>query len=153
MLEASPLPSGQRKYRWLVDEMLGRLARYLRFLGMDAEYVRGWSDERILTELSGSDQLLLTRDRALSRRASRGLLLHTVTVSEQLRELFAAYPDLPREPVFDRCTRCNGLLDRLPTDRPPPMYACRACGQQYWEGSHTSRIRHDLARWLGRSTA
>jgi uncharacterized protein len=150
MTEPPPRAGAPLPARWLLDEMLGRLARYLRFLGLDAEYVRGWSDERILHELPGSDRFLLTRDRDLARRAPRSLLLQTVEVSDQLRELFAAFPDLPRVPSFVRCTRCNGPLERVPGNDPRPKFACRSCGHQYWEGSHTSRIRNDLARWLDR---
>lgn len=143
--------------RWLVDEMLGRLSRYLRFLGMDAEYVRGWSDPEILSALAGSDRILLTRDHELARRAPRAVLLTAVGIADQLRELIAVHPELPRAPRFDRCTVCNGPLERVPgtadsgvaTALPSPRYRCRLCGAVYWEGSHTARIREDLHRWLG----
>ncbi|MCI4334956.1 MAG: Mut7-C RNAse domain-containing protein [Thermoplasmata archaeon] len=139
---------------WLADEMLGRLARYLRILGCDTEYVRGSTDGQILEQLKGSSRILLTRDRDLFRRAARSTLIRSVEVSEQLRELWAAYPELARRPSFDRCTLCNGMLSTRNSAEPaaPPIpaqdkFRCMQCGQEYWRGTHTARLESDLARW------
>ncbi len=150
--------------RWLADEMVGRLARYLRFVGLDTLYARGLSDEEILRRASEEGRILVTRDRALARRAPRAVLLTSPRLSEQWAQVRAAHPEVPFEVRFDRCTECNGLLrvedpasaaswpEGVPRDRVAnglAIYRCEACGHLYWEGTHTARIRTQLAVWAG----
>jgi len=158
---ASPSPRVDRT-RWLADEMLGRLARYLRFVGCDVEYVRGLDDGAIVTRAVAEDRVLLTRDRSLAVRAPRAIRIQGLAIGDQWRELRAAWPDLPVEVRFDRCSECNGRLgpyvlgatpdreDGVPKDRVArglPLFACERCGHLYWEGSHTDRIRAQLKSW------
>ncbi len=146
--------------RWTCDEMLGRLARYLRFLGYDVVYARNQKDSNILRQAQEEDRRVLTRDRSMAERSPRVWLLHAIEVEEQLREVRARFPSLRSEVRFVRCSLCNGLLrpaDRS-TPRPPkgvpertwmsgePVFLCPECGQAYWEGSHTDEIRRTLAR-------
>ncbi|MCI4364130.1 MAG: Mut7-C RNAse domain-containing protein [Thermoplasmata archaeon] len=172
MAESHPLlgveaaPSPPLEEAWLVDEMLGKLARYLRILGCDAEYVQGLSDGEILRRLADSQRTLVTRDALLAERASRATLLRSVTIRDQLQELWVKHPRLSRTPRFTRCTRCNGELEpELPggplvTGTPEGSrfseglgirFACRRCGQRYWRGSHTEHLERDLASWSGSS--
>ncbi len=148
--------------RWIADEMVGRLARYLRFVGCDTLYARGWSDEEIVTRARAEDRVVLTRDRALAARATRAFLLTSVTLSEQWKAVRAAFPSVPSEPRFERCSECNGPLgpyepsptdpraNRVPWERVErglALYRCAGCGHLYWEGSHTANVRARLASW------
>jgi uncharacterized protein len=148
--------------RWLADEMVGRLARYLRFLGYDTLYARGLADDEIVALARKEDRVVLTRDRELARRAPRALLLQSTRIDDQLRAVVSAYPDLALEPRFDRCTRCNGRLAAWtpPEERAVPegarsrwgaksfeLYRCDVCSHVYWDGSHAARVRADVARW------
>ena len=143
--------------RFLADEMLGRLARYLRMVGCDTTYVRGWPDDAIVARAREEGRILLTRDRALAARTPAAILLTGVDLPDQLRQLVHALPQVPREVAFVRCTLCNGDLLPVPADpdRPPrperagtPVFACASCGHRYWEGSHTSDVRRHLAAWI-----
>ncbi len=148
--------------RWLVDEMLGRLARYLRFVGGDAVYLRGVDDDELVRRSEAEDRVLLTRDRELSRRTSRAFLLETSVLADQWRAVRRRWPGVPTNVLFERCTLCNGLLRPHPLAPPPPpeaavpaqllarggpLYACRDCGHLYWDGSHTARIRRTIDSW------
>jgi uncharacterized protein len=148
--------------RWLADEMLGRLARYLRFVGLDTEYARGLSDADLVARLRTDGRFLLTRDRRLSAQVPESLLLLSPLVEEQWKALRHAFPELPTEVRFVRCSLCNGLLELavlppggsaeegVPTDRVReglPLFRCTQCGHRYWEGSHTADIRRRIARW------
>jgi uncharacterized protein len=150
--------------RWLADEMVGRLARYLRFVGCDTAYVRGLSDDEILEQARSDGRVILTRDRQLAGRADHALLLESPTLADQWRAVRSAYPDLPTEVRFERCSLCNGLIAPAPgrsadrgaegvpwdrVDRGLPLYRCTVCGHYYWEGSHTADIRARLATWSG----
>lgn len=142
--------------RWLADEMLGRLARFLRILGCDTEYARDVTDEEIRQRALSEGRTLLTRDAALARQTPGAILLSSTDLPAQLAQLWRQRPNLSRVPRFDRCTRCNGsltpiaVLDAPVAGVPPavverapssPFYQCQRCGQAYWEGSHTEKIR------------
>jgi|SRR5579871_3184351 len=140
------------------DEMLGRLARYLRILGYDTVYRPGLSDDAVVAALAADPRLLVTRDRGLARRLpARSLLLTSTALPEQLRAVARTLPGFTGVPTFDRCTRCNGQLGPAPTDASGgtggPTFVCLACRHVYWEGSHTARVRSDVARWLAAAPA
>ena len=145
--------------KWLADEMLGRLARFLRMMGLDTDSPTGLSDDALRARAQSEGRTLLTRDAALARRTPGAVRLHALDLAGQLREFHQARPSIELRPRFDRCTKCNGELHELsPTEAraahipdpvidrpaPAPMFQCGACGQAYWEGSHTDRIRQFL---------
>jgi len=149
---------------FFADEMLGRLARYLRFVGCDTLYLRGATDEELLRRARAEHRVVLTRDRALARRATDALLIGSPHLPAQWAAVRARWPALPHAPSFERCTLCNGPLTvyalgtdperegGLPKDRAAAglaIWRCRECGHLYWEGSHTARVREQLARWEG----
>lgn len=142
--------------RWLADAMLGKLARYLRFLGADTVYVRELSDPEIIVRAAGESRTVITRDRGLAGAVPGTILLRTVAVREQLAEMFARVPGLARVPSFDRCPECNSVLtpwDGAPADGPAAGVArevrsrglavaeCPTCDRYFWDGSHADRIR------------
>lgn len=144
--------------RWLLDGMLGRLARYLRFMGYDTEYARTADDDELVRRARSEPRTLVTRDRELAGRVEGAILLTTTALRTQLRQMERAVPGLLREVRFDRCSLCNERLTPAassPLDPggssgtevrrvPEVVVACPACGQRYWEGSHTARIRRTL---------
>jgi uncharacterized protein with PIN domain len=146
----------------LADEMLGSLARYLRMLGCDTTYALRWLDEEIVRRAREEDRVVLTRDRQLSQRAEKAILLTSSRLEDQLRAVWAAFPDVPSEVRFERCTLCNGLLSRLEALRPAGvedgipwgrvagglrLYRCGECGHIYWEGTHSADVRRRLSAW------
>ena len=55
--------------RFLVDAMLGHVARDLRLLGLDARYAAGLDDPAILALAQRDGRRLITCDAELARRA------------------------------------------------------------------------------------
>ena len=148
--------------RWLLDGMLGRLARHLRFVGHDTAYAPDTSDDDLIVRAIRESRILVTRDRTLAARSAPSLLLRSVDIRGQWREVREAYPALPWGVVFDRCSRCNSSvapgaesgLGELPATVPMrarngaiPVFRCPACGHLYWEGSHTAHIRQQHREW------
>jgi len=144
--------------------MVGRLARYLRFVGHDTGYVRGLSDAEVARRATEEQRTLITRDRELARRVPGALLLDSVELSAQLRRVRAAAPTASFEVAFHRCTLCNGTLETwsppppgewpagVPRDRIAaglPVFRCASCAHLYWDGSHTAEVRERLRAWLG----
>ncbi len=148
------------KPRFLVDSMLGSLARWLRIGGYDAEYRRDAEDESLMEEASKTGRVLLTRDRALAVRArKRGVEAFLVNGEgdvEQLGEISAAL-GLELDPSSSRCPRCNGALTQVDRekvrDRVPEasleafdvFWVCGSCGGVYWRGSHWDQIASTIS--------
>jgi len=156
------LPGSVTAPRFIADEMVGRLARYLRIVGCDTTYARGVSDDDILRLALAEGRVILTRDRDLAARSKRAVLLRSPYLTDQWRAVRAAFPEVPQDLHFTRCTECNGELVRvevpsggtsgegIPWDRVReglPLYRCGTCGHYYWEGSHTADVRARIAGW------
>jgi uncharacterized protein with PIN domain len=137
--------------RFFADEMLGRLARWLRILGYDTRYEAKISDYEFLRVASAEDRFILTRDRKLPEKSlvAKILVLKSERYAEQIKEVY----DLMRLPVtydrvFSMCLDCNLAVESLPKekvkDRVPPyvyelheaFHHCPRCGKVYWGGSH-----------------
>lgn len=134
--------------------MLGNVARDLRLLGYDAEFRPELPDPALLGLAQRDGRILVTRDRALHRRA-RGVRCVLVTASDPRRQtaevLRALPPHHPPRP-WTRCLVCNGRLEPADRDRVlqrvpdhvavahDRFLACPGCGRVYWAGSHTARL-------------
>ena len=148
--------------RFLCDEMLVRLARLLRTAGYDTYLASGGQkDDALLTIAREENRILLTRDKALARRAHpRSLAVEGRDARQEAQMVSAHLPvDWTLAP-FSRCAIDNALLrDATPDEigrMPPeaadmggPYRACSACGRVYWPGSHVKRMAarlEDLAQ-------
>lgn len=147
-----PLP---QPVRFLLDNHLGRLARLLRLLGLDALYFNNDLDDAQLAALSGCEsRVLLTRDRGLLKRSlvTYGCCLRSTDSTAQLHAVLRRYELGEQLRPWTRCLRCNGLLretsktavlSRLePRTRQfyDTFFICTACAQIYWRGSHFAAL-------------
>ena len=151
--------------RFLCDEMLVGLGRWLRIAGYDTAIAdRGRRDRDLVEQAHAENRVLLTRDRRLVeiRRANdRTIVLESNGIDTCARELARRLSlDWTLDPL-SRCTLCNTpleLADRRLLDTLPPriravgptVKVCPQCARLYWEGSHVRRIRRRLARFAGR---
>ncbi|MGQ9502815.1 MAG: Mut7-C RNAse domain-containing protein [Anaerolineae bacterium] len=149
MQEASPV-------RFVVDVMLGSLARWLRRLGYDTDYANNRDDRELVRIARAEGRILLTRDSALAtRRGISVLLIESQVLDEQLAQVVHAFPMTQRMQV-PRCAECNTPLQIVSPDEVVnyvPVYIhrthkhfrrCPGCGRIYWPGSHWEHIRHRL---------
>lgn len=154
---------GARPYTFLCDAMLGSLCRWLRFLGLDAEFAGVVDEDAVIAEkASRENRWLLTRDRELaSKGPPRTLLIRKDELEDQLVEVCRRLSLDPRTDLgFARCAECNGVLEKVARDQVgdlvPPYVAksaarfkqCRGCGRVYWPGTHSARIEARLERVL-----
>ena len=147
--------------QFVVDSMLGRLARWLRILGFDTWYFREIADEQLLKLHADTGRVLLTRDTRLVK--CRGVGSYVLVTSdhweEQLREVLEALRlAVCEQSVLSRCIMCNRPLERLAPEeayaRIPDyvagststFYGCGSCGKVYWAGTHRRQIKQVLAR-------
>jgi uncharacterized protein with PIN domain len=145
--------------RFLCDEMLVRLGRWLRAAGHDTLIAGpGAADTALLALAEEEGRILLTRDRALIRMAEArtpAMLLSDRMPDQALRLRDALGLDWLAAP-FTRCLIDNCLLEEatpggaIPEaarSLPGPFRRCPCCGRDYWPGSHVKRMLARLAAW------
>lgn len=158
-IDISPLerlhPAPLREVRFVLDAHLGKLAAYLRMLGLDTAYDRDYTDENLARISLDERRILLTRDRGLLKRNMiiRGYFLRATNPREQLIEVLQRFDLFRSISPFERCMHCNALLrpiakemiaERLlPETRQhyEEFRTCPHCDRIYWKGSHYQRMQ------------
>ena len=142
--------------KFLCDEMLKGLARWLRTAGYDVVMEPDGTGDRPLIERAlEEERLLLTRDRTLLEiRHAMGVVVLLegngleACAREATQKLGVNWLLNP----FSRCSLCNTQLieTERPADFPPDIeqaFLCPSCDKYYWHGGHVERMRHRLERW------
>jgi uncharacterized protein with PIN domain len=148
---------------FLLDGMLGKLARWLRMIGYEATYLNDYGDSDLLSIAKRDSLTLLTSDQELYRTAAgRGIecfLVEGRTEAERLAALADRYKlDLRIDTTVSRCPVCGSPLREIAKNDvkelvPPATFnvyqtfwVCNnpACGKVYWQGSHWKKIEHTL---------
>ncbi|MDQ3277140.1 MAG: Mut7-C ubiquitin/RNAse domain-containing protein [Bacteroidota bacterium] len=145
---------------FVLDVHLGKLARLLRLLGIDAHYENGYKDPEIVALAVRENKTVLTRDVGLLKYKvlQHGYWLRSQHPEEQLREVLKRFALNDTFQPFSRCIACNGTILSVPKETviqhlPPntkeffhEFYRCSQCGKVYWKGSHyenmVRRIQH-----------
>jgi hypothetical protein len=154
-----PDPEPPTEPRFVLDGHLGRLNAHLRMLGLDCLYENDTADNSLLRISVNEDRILLTRDRRLLMQKSikLGYLVRSVEPWQQLREVFDRYGLRTWVRPFQRCIRCNHLLEAVRKEeiqeRLEPLTKlyfeefriCPACKQIYWKGSHFDMMQRLIA--------
>lgn len=147
---------------FVVDGMLGRLARWLRLLGYDTLYLRE-EDEEILRIALEEKRVLLTRDQGLYRKAvasgAEAAYLVSENGADQLAQLAKSMGiRLDVDVSRSRCPSCNSPIEPAdPSDlrrivpatvlsRYNEFWKCTGCGKVYWRGSHWRKIGETLTK-------
>jgi uncharacterized protein with PIN domain len=149
--------------RFLVDGMLGGLARWLRILGYEVRYDASAKDNDLLTIADDESMVLLTRDEELYQRAIARTIASALIVGETEEERLAQMANtlgvhLETNMAETKCPECGASLTEKSrkdvTDEVPEeslklynqFWKCtnQNCGKVYWVGSHWKQIRRTL---------
>ena len=156
--------------KFIADNNVGRLARWLRLMGYDTVLLRQKDDDQMIKIALSEDRIILTKDAQFMKRrlVTNGTVrtLHTgeddpeVQVQEVVERLSLEYDFKP----FSRCLECNEALvardKEYVKDSVPPrvsetqtQYAqCPACHRVYWAGTHWQAMRRKLQDLRARSS-
>ncbi len=148
---------------FIVDTMLGSIARWLRMLGYDTLYYNDLEDWRIISIALRDNRVIITRDRGLYAKCIKNnlkcLLLEEEPTESRLAKIYREYGirlyvDLGKS----RCPVCNGELAKVSKELvvakvPKRVYEknndfwkCKSCGKVYWIGRHWRGIEDTLKR-------
>ena len=150
---------GKFPRRFLCDEMLKGLAKWLRFLGFSTEITANTS--RIMQVLENEPSaIFLTRSRKHARIFPENsvFVLQSDDVAEQLQELNREFSLFNRMKFLSLCSVCNipiepiekaeiqGQIPERVWESFQEFWKCPVCGRIYWEGGHVQRLKDKLRR-------
>jgi len=144
---------------FLVDAMLGNIAKKLRILGFDSEYVSDIDDSKLIEKAKNENRTIISRDRNLIDRTKKNeissVYITTENEIEQFREILETTHLQIDEISGDsaRCTKCNSptsQINKLEIENKIPQgvlefhdtfWKCDGCDQIYWEGTHIKNLQ------------
>lgn len=145
---------------FVVDTMLGRLAKWLRVMGLDAHYQSAYEKMEI-ENLVKKGRILVTRNRVLTDSLKPSILILSDKVQGQLMEI-KRNGLLPKTSKnwFKRCIECNVPLKSVQIDHAQgriPEYIisqhiegihyCPSCKRYFWPGSHRIKMLKQIKEW------
>lgn len=152
-------PRPLRDIRFVADNHLGRLARFLRLLGLDTLYRNDWSDPDLVQVSASERRVLLTRDVELLKHGSlsHGYFIRSTDPREQVNEVVRRFHLADQVAPFSRCMSCNGdlvpaakedIADRLPEEtrnNVDEFVTCVSCEKVFWRGAHHLELSRIVA--------
>lgn len=147
---------GGDRPKFAVDAMLGRMARWLRFMGFDTLYTYARYPGEI-GRFVRDGRIFVTRNRKW-RNMEGVVIISANDFDDQIIELARAIDlTIPDDSEWlSRCGDCNALLekvDRQSVAGKVPEYVwetfneffqCPLCGKIFWSGSHVERMERKL---------
>jgi len=136
--------------KFICDIMLGRLAKYLRVLGLDTVYIKNY---KYLPHIIDKDSQYYFFTKRSKNVPQGSIIIKSDHVKEQLKEALPVIRDyLNENSFFTRCLNCNTLLvhiDREEIEGLVPEYVfhnqlefkkCLSCNKIYWSGTHIAHM-------------
>ncbi|HZS73028.1 MAG TPA: Mut7-C RNAse domain-containing protein [Candidatus Nitrosotalea sp.] len=149
---------------FVVDAMLGNLAKKLRILGYDSKYFSSIEDDKLILIAKNEKRIILTKDEQLTKNAAKQeigfVLIRGSDESEQIMQINAKIK-LDRFVVDtnnSRCIVCNGnlqpvekyrIIGKIPEgilEREEKFWMCDSCKKIYWEGTHFEKLQEFAAK-------
>jgi len=152
--------------KFIVDNNVGKLAKWLRIMGYDTLFFNGREDSRLIATALAEGRVILTRDTQIMRRRVvtggqlKAILIKGDEPEQQMHQVIDTLNlDCHFRP-FALCLECNQpLLERSKQqvrDLVPPYVfqtqsqymECPACHRIYWRGTHWQAMTKKLEKFM-----
>ncbi|WP_255430802.1 Mut7-C RNAse domain-containing protein [Candidatus Nitrosopumilus sp. SW] len=139
--------------------MLGNIAKKLRLLGFDSEYLSDVDDSVLIEKSKNENRVIITKDSELTNKAKKNNISVVYLTQENEIEQFLEIikqTNLKLNGIsgdIARCTKCNSLTSMVEKskisknipqgvfDNNEKFWRCENCGQIYWEGTHIKNLQ------------
>ncbi len=140
--------------KFIVDNNVGKLAKWLRMIGYDAVFFGGSADAYLVAKALAEDRVILTRDTQIMKRGVitsgrlKAILVASDEAEPQIRQVIdTLHLDYQSRPLT-RCLECNEPLTERSKNEvkdlvPPYVFQtqsqymeCPVCHRIYWRGTH-----------------
>jgi len=136
--------------KFIVDCMLGKLAKWLKILGFDTLFFSKIEDDELLSIAMREGRVLLTKDTGLIQKAGnvKTLFLESEEWQDQVQQVLEHFDLRQNVHPHTRCIDCNVTLKNLPKknaknlvssfvfERADSFALCPSCGRVFWRGTH-----------------
>ncbi len=147
--------------KFYADSMLGKLSRFLRFLGYDTLYRIEEDIETMLKNAKNNNRIILSQARKVIQLSNKNeitsIMMPTSNIVDQLRVLKKEIDlNLEIPPKEMRCSMCNGELqernkneiaNKIPKgtfEYYDTFWECKECGKIFWLGRHWEDIKRTI---------
>jgi len=149
---------------FVVDCMLGKLAKWLKILGFDAVFFNKIEDHALLEIAKKEDRILLTRDTELMGKTKEAKSLFIESENwrmqvEQVLDHFDIWRDVKPN---SRCIECNVRIKDLTREKAKNLVTpfvfenadtfalCPDCGRVFWRGTHLKDMETKIDDFLNK---
>lgn len=147
------------KPSFVVDAMLGNLAKKLRILGYDSKYFSSIEDDKLISIAKNEKRIILTKDEQLTKIAEKqNVSFVLIRGNDELEQIVQINTKIRLDRfVIDtdnsRCIACNGklqsvekyrIIGKIPEgvlERERKFWMCDSCKKIYWEGTHFEKLQ------------
>ncbi len=148
--------------KFICDDNLGKLAKWLRTLGYDTLFFDPIEDGELISKALKENRVVLSRDTHLSRfklkLGERLLRIESDQPLEQLNQVVQHFKlKTDKSQLFSRCLVCNQPLEKVEKEKIkdrlyPYVYQtqnnfmrCPGCDRIFWSATHVERMRRTLS--------
>lgn len=140
--------------KFILFNNLGKLAKYLRFLGFDAMIAKHISQGTIERLAKREKRIILSRKKQ-KRIKERYFIIESENPLTQLTEI-STFLKIDEKLIGSRCLNCNKktvviakekIQDRIPKhiqENHQKFRFCPKCGKIFWQGSHYKNLKQKL---------
>ena len=151
-------------FKFIVDNNVGKLAKWLRIMGYDSLFFNGSDDSRMVATALAEKRVILTRDTQIMRRGVvtsgrlKAVLIQSDKPDEQKRQVVEILNLDCQSGLFTICLECNQPLEERTRQQvkgrvPPYVFQtqdqyveCPACHRIYWKGTHWQAMTRKLEK-------
>lgn len=145
--------------KFIADNMLGKLAKYLRMIGYDTVFPPPGNARDLIHLSKDENRVILTRNSIFIRdfKPENYLFIKSQHFPDQLIQVIKKYGlEINIDKFFTLCTICNKPLLQVSKEEvkekvPESIYMnfeefrqCPLCSRIYWRGGHTQRMEKKL---------
>jgi len=152
------------EFKFIVDNNVGKLAKWLRIMGYDALLFREEVDGKMIKIALSQDRIVLTKDTQIMKRRLvtsgklKAILIEDDAPKAQLQQIVSILNLDYKFSPFSRCLECNQTLVSRDSDEMrdlvPPYVSktqsqymeCPSCHRIYWRGTHWQAMSEELEK-------
>jgi len=148
--------------KFIVDQNVGKLSRWLRMMGYDTRYFGGADDSSMVRQALAEGRTIVTKDGEIMKRRVvtigrlRAILITSDVPEQQIRQVIETLNLNCYYQPFTLCLECNESLaersiEEVKSRVPPYVFKtqeqymeCPACHRIYWRGTHWAAMMRRL---------
>ena len=152
--------------KFIVDNNVGKLAKWLRIMGYDTVFFNAEDDSNMITTALAEGRVILTRDTQIMKRRVvtngqlKAILIESDEPEQQMQQVITTLNLNCHYGPFTICLECNQPLQERSKQQvkdlvPPYVFQtqsqfmeCPACHRIYWRGTHWQAMTKKLERFI-----